>query len=184
MTTSYTASVEYSLDGGKTYRLYYDKYSGSLATSAFTALLPISGSRSAIFRTYRTGSAIGSAFSETQFFYAGGTKLQFTSYYRTYEHKYMCVVKRGEFNSTLNPSLYDTSGSIYDSQVQKNTWYEGSGGESKNLITTIKDENFHTFTTGIGLYDDAMQLVAYAKFANPIKIDKNFDSVFIVKFDA
>ena len=46
------------------------------------------------------------------------------------------------------------------------------------------DENFRPYATTIGLYDDAEQLVAYAKFASPIKIEKEFDSIFIVKFDA
>jgi hypothetical protein len=87
----------------------------------------------------------------------------------------MCVVARGEYNNTQNPSLYNESGSIKSSITQIDT-----DGES---ILTVRDSNFRTFATGIGLYDEALELVAYAKFANPIKIEKDLDSVFIVKFD-
>jgi hypothetical protein len=89
----------------------------------------------------------------------------------------MCVVKRGEFNRSLNVTLYDASGSMIITQESFDT--EGSS----SLLDT-GNENFTPYATTIGLYDDAEQLVGYAKFANSIKIEKDFDSVFIVKFDA
>jgi len=151
-------------------------YSGSVPQSALNEyLVSVLGKTKAYFRTYITGSNTGSALSEFQISLVGGTSLSFTSYYTIKEHKYICVVNRGEFNNTQNPSLYDISGSVKSEIIQIDS--EG------NNITTIRDEYFHTFATGIGLYDDSLQLVAYAKFANPIKIEKNFDSVFIVKFD-
>ena len=129
-----------------------------------------------IFKVYRSGSSESSANSNLQTFYVGGTQLQFSSYYKIHEHKYMCVVKRGEFNRSLNATLYDGSGSFISTQEINDT----SGSVIKS---NTKDEDFTPYATTIGLYDDAEQLVAYAKFANPIKITKDFDSVFIVKFD-
>lgn len=152
-------------------------YSGSVPQSALNEYLySVVGKTKAYFRTYISGSNTGSIRADYQEYFVGGTSLQFTSYYTINEHKYMCVVNRGEFNSTQNPSLYDVSGSIKSEIIQRQA-------SSSQYITTIKDDNFHTFATGIGLYDDSLQLVAYAKFANPIKIEKDFDSVFIVKFD-
>jgi hypothetical protein len=175
-------TVEYST-GSKDiasgdWQLISGSYSGSsVPNSALNEFLYVSasGNTRAYFRTYISGSDTGSARADYNEYIIGGMNLTFTSYYTVSEHKYMCVVNRGEYNNTQNPSLYDISGSIKSSIVQQDT--------SGSLITTTKDENFHTFTTGIGLYDDALKLVAYAKFANPIKIEKNFDSVFIVKFD-
>ena len=171
-------TIEYSTDGQKTWNELTSSYSGSsVSIGTINEYLYQSGSglTKAYVRTYISGSDIGSALSEYQISFAGGMDLSFTSYYTIKEHKYICVVNRGEFNNTQNPSLYDISGSVKSEIIQIDS--EG------NNITTIRDEYFHTFATGIGLYDDSLQLVAYAKFANPIKIEKNFDSVFIVKFD-
>jgi len=172
----YTASVDYSLDGGNIFNTYYLQYTGSLSTNAFIGLMPISGSKSAIFRSYVSGTIPGAANSYTEEYYVGGTQIKFTSYYSTHEYKYMCVSKRGEFNKSLNPTLFDSSGSQL---VLPITTYDSATSES---IFNM-DDSFTPYATAIGLYDDANQLVAYAKFANPIKIQKDFDSVFVVKFD-
>ena len=171
-------TIEYSTDGQKTWNELTSSYSGSsVSIGTINEYLYQSGSGStkAYVRTYISGSDIGSALSDYQILFAGGMDLYFTSYYSINEHKYLCVVNRGEFNKSSNPTLYDISGSAYAELIQ----YPTSGSN----ITTRIDENFHTFTTGIGLYDDSLQLVAYAKFANPIRIEKDLDSVFIVKFD-
>lgn len=169
--------IVYSTDNQQTWLTASVSYSGSVSLPYLNEILAVSGSGNtkAYFKTYLTGSVAGSIGSETTDYLIGGANISFTSYYSIHEHKYVCVVNRGEFNSTSNPSLYDISGSIKEEIVQTDT--------SGSLITTIRDENFHTFTTGIGLYDDSLQLVAYAKFANPIRIEKDLDSVFIVKFD-
>ena len=158
-------------------------YSGSVPQSALNEyLVNYIGTTKAYFKTYITGFSTGSSLADYDIKLVGGMDLSFTSYYTVKEHKYMCVVNRGEYNSTSNPSLYDVSGSIKSLIIQPNTYQETSGDDD-DFITTVRDENFHTFATGIGLYDDSLQLVAYAKFANPIKIEKDFDSVFVVKFD-
>ena len=174
----YTASVEYSLNGGNTYQLYDANYTGSISASVFTALLPTvaPGRKSAIFRTSKSGSVLSDPSADVQTYYAGGTQMQFTSYYTVKEHKYMCVVKRSEFNRTLNPSLYDTSGSQLALPIYE---YDTAGTAS----VLDMDETFTPYASTIGLYDKESNLVAYGKFARPIKIEKDFDSVFIVKFD-
>jgi hypothetical protein len=176
----YTSSIDYSINGGRTFVNYTSsyEYSSSFNAAFFNInFVPyISSSGGVVFRTYKSGSDIGSPESDTQLYYAGGTQLKFSTYYSVHEYKYMCVVKRSEFNSTLNVTLYDNSGSKYTTLETLDT-----SGSIIKLDTT--DENFTPYATTIGLYDDAQQLVAYAKFANPIKITRDFDSVFIVKFD-
>lgn len=168
-------TIEYSTDGQQSWTLVDANYSGSVSIGTMNEFLSDLGLTKAYFKTYISGSDTGSTISFTQTYLIGGMQLGFTSYYSVSEHKYMCVVNRGEFNKTSNPTLYDESGSERVSITQEDT-------DGNDIITT-RDENFHTFTTGIGLYDDSLQLVAYAKFANPIKIERDFDSVFIVKFD-
>lgn len=172
-------AVYYSLDDGQTYINLYGSgsgyYSGSISRAAFNQILPQINSRQAKFKTYKSGTLADEVLSDTQYIYAGGTHMQFTSYYTAHEHKYMCVINKGEFTSTSNPTLYDISGSLIGRAVSID-----SAGSSSVLEI---DDNFRTFATTIGLYDDVDRLVAYAKFANPIKIEKDLDSVFIVKFD-
>lgn len=171
----YTASVDYSLDNGVTYKSLYTNYTGDISHAAFNQLLPISGSRSVKFRTYKTSEIIGTPPSDTQYIYAGGTHLQLTSYYSLNEYKYMCVVEKGEFQDSSNHTLYDDSGSL-----KGRTVYTDTAGSSS--VFEI-DENFKPLATGIGLYDDSNVLIAIGKFANPIRIEKDLDSVFIIKFD-
>ena len=174
-----SSSIEYNIgsrDNPADWQMFSSSYSGSVTTAALNEFLTTDlGKTKAYFKTYVEGSDTGSSISNTQITLIGGLDMSFTSYYKVKEHKYMCVVNRGEFNKSSNPSLYDASGSEQTSITQVDT--------SGSAITMVKDDNFRTFATGIGLYDDSLQLIAYAKFANPIKIRNDFDSVFIVKFD-
>lgn len=178
--SNYTSSVYYSIDNGKTYINLYGSgsngyYSGSISRSVFNDVLPQLNYKYAIFKTYKSGTLADEVISDTQYIYAGGTHMQFTSYYTAHEHRYMCVANKGEFTSTSNPTLYDISGSLIGRMESID-----SAGSSSILEV---DENFRTYATAIGLYDDSDRLVAYGKFANAIKIEKDLDSVFVIKFD-
>ncbi len=172
----YSSSIDKSVDGGKTYTPLSASYSESINISNLNLLANKENIKKAFFRVYRSGLSVSSSNANVQKYYVGGAQLQFSSYYTIQEHKYMCVVKRGEFNKSLNATLYDNSGS----QI---TTLETSGSTGNIIKLDTGNENFTPYATSIGLYDDAEQLVAYAKFANPIKITKDFDSVFVVRFD-
>ena len=90
-------------------------------------------------------------------------EMEFTSYYKAYQHEYICVANSDEFNYSTNPTLYDDSGAI------------------KNEL--ISNTEFSTYITGIGLYDDSGNLVALGKLAKPLKKEKTFNSIYTVKFD-
>lgn len=167
-------TIEYTLDSGSNWILIEPAYSGSSSgINSYDWILPEIDMTKAYIRVYESGT-LPSELNSSEF-WIGSSEFKFTSYYRTHEYKYMCVVKEGEFNDTTNPTFYNESGSFKSSISQRDT--------TGNTIYTEKDESFYPYTTGIGLYDDSNQLVAYAKFANPIKIQKNMDSVFIIKFD-
>lgn len=170
----FTASVEYSSDGGKTFQILRANYTGSLDYSGLNLLALNENKKNVIIRTFPSGSPASA--SNYTYFYIGGMQMEFSSYYTVNEHKYMCVVKKGEFNRTTNVTLYDTSGSLIPTPFIQ---YDTSG----SIIKFEMDNNFTPYATSIGLYDENNKLVAYAKFAKPIKIEKDFDSVFIVKFD-
>jgi hypothetical protein len=96
--------------------------------------------------------------------------ISFASYYTTTEYEYVCVAAADEFNLSSNPTLYsEISGSK-----------SGTGPIKTELVS---QPWFRTYITQIGLYDDAGKLVVVGKFAKPLRKEKTFDSIFIVKFD-
>jgi hypothetical protein len=93
----------------------------------------------------------------------GSFNLSFKNEHIIYENEVRCVVKESEFNLTYNPSLQsDNSGSLYD-------FATGSF--------------FSPYVTTLGLYNDANELLAVAKFGKPLLISPDTDMTFIVKYD-
>lgn len=95
-----------------------------------------------------------------------------------YEQNVICHVKDNEFNTSYNPTLL------------QNNLFSGSGFMSQSLATplpTLKDfataSYFEPYVTTIGLYNEQNDLLAVAKFAQPIPLSQNTDMTFVVKYD-
>jgi hypothetical protein len=111
-------------------------------------------------------------FSNSLFTKAVTGSLNYTSYYTAYSNEIICPVKSYEFNSTLNPTAYVT-----DASGNKVFRFEDVYDVSGSIV------NFKPLTTGIALYDETSQPVVFAKFAKPIRIENDMDSIFIIRFD-
>lgn len=81
------------------------------------------------------------------------------------EHEILVTANPDEFNMTLNPSsVSETSnGQYYDSFVTSSEW--------------------SPYVTGIGLYNDSMELIAVAKLVRPIKKYSDIGLTFAIRFD-
>jgi hypothetical protein len=95
-----------------------------------------------------------------------------------YEQNVICNVKDNEFNLSYNPTLL------------QNNLFSGSSFISQSLSTplpSVKDfataSYFEPYVTTIGLYNEQNDLLAVAKFAQPIPISQNTDMTFVVKYD-
>ena len=95
-----------------------------------------------------------------------------------YEQNVVCHVKDNEFNLSYNPTL-----------LQDNL-FTGSGFMSQSLsspIPSVKDfvtaSYFEPYVTTIGLYNEQNDLLAVAKFAQPIPLSQNTDMTFVVRYD-
>jgi hypothetical protein len=95
-----------------------------------------------------------------------------------YEQNVICHVKDNEFNLSYNPTL-----------LQDNL-FSGSEFMSQSLaspLPTVKDfvtaSYFEPYVTTVGLYNEQNDLLAVAKFAQPIPISQNTDMTFVVKYD-
>ena len=126
--------------------------------------------------------------------------LKYKSTQTIYEHEYRVTAKPNEFNTSTNISLTaDRSGSItiFNGAVSASNFFppshlptgQGTGSynstynaatESLSLVT---GSEFSPFVTNIGLYDQFGQLIAHAKTAKPIKLSKEINTTFVVRFD-
>lgn len=126
--------------------------------------------------------------------------LKYKSTQTIYEHEYRVTAKPNEFNTSTNISLTaDRSGSItiLNGAVSASNFFppshlptgQGTGSynstynaatESLSLVT---GSEFSPFVTNVGLYDQFGQLLAHAKMAKPIKLSKEIDTTFVVRFD-
>ena len=95
-----------------------------------------------------------------------------------YEQNVICHVKDNEFNLSYNPTL-----------LQGNLM-SGSGFTSQSLSTPlpavkyfVTSSYFVPYVTTIGLYNEQNDLLAVAKFAQPIPLSQNTDMTFVVRYD-
>ena len=80
-----------------------------------------------------------------------------------YTYNFHCPIKESEFNFSLNPSaIQDDSGSVAEN---------------------ITGSYFNPYFTTVGLYNDASELIAVAKMAQPIPVSDNNETTVVVKLD-
>ena len=90
--------------------------------------------------------------------------LSFKNEHILYEKTVKCTVKNNEFNLSYNPSLLQS-------------------GSYENLMPFVTGSDFSPFVTTVGLYDNSNNLLAVAKFGQPIPMSAATDYNFIIKLD-
>jgi hypothetical protein len=90
--------------------------------------------------------------------------IKFKNKYTVHEKVIKCTVKNTEFNLSYNPTLFQS-------------------GSLEQLKPFVTEKYFAPYVTTIGLYDDFNNLLAVAKFAQPIPMSANTDYNFIIKLD-
>jgi hypothetical protein len=90
--------------------------------------------------------------------------LTFKNEHIIYERTVKCTVKSYEMNYSYNPSLLVS-------------------GSNELMLPFVTGSTFTPYVTTVGLYNDSNQLLAVAKFAQPIPISSTTDTNFIIKMD-
>ena len=103
--------------------------------------------------------------------------LSFSSSYTIYETQYKCTLRESEFNATLNPSA-QTSGSLIT--VNSSSFYQNGDGTLANNVT---GSYFSPYVTTVGLYDEAQNLLAVGKLAQPLPTSPTTDTTILVNID-
>ena len=86
----------------------------------------------------------------------------FQSAVTVYESQIKCTISPSEFTTTLNPTIFQRTGSVY-------SFATGS--------------YFAPYITTVGLYNDNQELVAVAKLAQPIQSSTTTDTTILVNID-
>ena len=109
---------------------------------------------------------------------ASSFNLSFQNEVVIYEQNVICHVKDNEFNLSYNPTLL------------KSNIMSGSGFVSQSCATPLPEVKyfatssyFEPYVTTIGLYNEQDDLLAVAKFAQPLPLSQNTDMTFVVKYD-
>jgi len=114
--------------------------------------------------------------------------IKFQNSHIVYENFVKCTIKDYEYNLTYNPTILSGSqGALtpYSSSLNGDVFYINTGsnenyGILKNFYT---GSEFSPYTTTVGLYNDAQELLAIAKMSAPMPLAANTDMTFLVKFD-
>lgn len=138
--------------------------------------------------TYTSGSAYGTGtygsatygdinpVSVLNFVTSSNVTCSFSSSLTIYETQYKCTISENEFNFTQNPSI--TSGSTTFSSSIGNFYTP-----SENLYDFATASYFSPYVTTVGLYDDAQNLLAIGKLAQPLPTSATTDTTILVNID-
>ena len=107
----------------------------------------------------------------------GPVTCSFSSSLTIYETQYKCTLRESEFNATLNPSA-QTSGSVVE--VSGSYFYQRGDGTLSNNVT---GSYFSPYVTTVGLYDEAQNLLAVGKLAQPLPTSPTTDTTILINID-
>ena len=88
----------------------------------------------------------------------------FSSSLTIYETQYKCTIRENEFNFSLNPSLL-------------------SGSSDGTVYGYVTSSYFSPFVTTVGLYDEAQNLLAVGKLAQPLPTSPTTDTTILINID-
>lgn len=99
-----------------------------------------------------------------------------------FTHNYHCRLRESEYNFTYNPSALSSSiKTVYDNN--SDIYSISSSVSNGYLNDNITGSAFQPYFTSVGLYNDANQLIAVGKMAQPVPKSANTDMTIIVKID-
>jgi hypothetical protein len=118
------------------------------------------------FITYEGGLyGIGDASFINNFITTPNITCSFESTVTIYETQYKCTIRQNEFNFSQNPSLI-------------------SGSSNSGVIYSFATGSyFDPYVTTVGLYDNAYNLLAVAKLAQPLPLSSVTDTSILVNLD-
>ena len=141
---------------------YVDDGEGNLIISS-SNLLPQTGSYKVGDVIYPHGIVIITSESVSNIALSKQLELKWKATQPIYTYNVRCKVKDYEMNFTQNPSAIN--------------------GKEGLLHDNVTGSNFQPYITSVGLYNDANELLAVAKFGKPIPKSDSTETSFVIRLD-
>lgn len=114
----------------------------------------------------------------------GEFKLSYKGQHAIYENEVMVRVPKASFNISTNPTSVYRPASGYDNPCNE----DGAGAETFNgtgdfIKTAFISGTLNPYITAIGLYNDAGQMLAVGKLAEPVEKRDDIDMNFVIRWD-
>jgi hypothetical protein len=97
-----------------------------------------------------------------------------------YETQYKCTIRPDEFNYSLNPSLQPTGSAVLFSGSIWTNYTSSNNGSLRDFAT---GSYFAPYVTTVGLYNEAQELLAVAKLAQPLPTSRTTDTTILINLD-
>lgn len=114
----------------------------------------------------------------------------FNSSYKIYETQYKCTIRENEYNYTLNPSSFTSISSSIQSISYNTSPCDVVESSSINITLNpgipygfVTESYFSPYITTIGLYDEAQNLLAIGKLAQPLPSSPTTDTTILINID-
>lgn len=109
-------------------------------------------------------------------------KVSWQTSHPLFTHNYHCKLRESEYNFTYNPSAITSS--VLTTYDNEGTIYNISQSVSKGILQdNVTGSAFQPYITTVGLYNDANELIAVGKMAQPVPKSANTEMTIIVKID-
>jgi len=106
-----------------------------------------------------------------------GYSVRWNSTLPVYTRTYRCKVRNEQLNHTYNNSA--SSGS----QMSGSEWMAIPGYDEQTFLDNVTGSYFQPYVTAVGLYNDAHELIAVGKLAQPTPKSKYTDMTFVINLD-
>lgn len=106
-----------------------------------------------------------------------GFNIRWNSTLPVYTRTYRCRVRNEQLNHTYNNSA--SSGSL----ISGSEWLQVNGYDEQTFLPNVTGSYFQPYVTAVGLYNDAQELIAVGKLAQPTPKSKYTDMTFVINLD-
>lgn len=113
----------------------------------------------------------------------GEFKLSYKGQHAIYENEVMVRVPKASFNISTNPTSVYRPASGYDNPCNDDAGAETFNGTGDYIKTAFISGTLNPYITAIGLYNDAGQMLAVGKLAEPVEKRDDIDMNFVIRWD-
>ena len=110
-------------------------------------------------------------------------KLTYKGQHTIYENEVMVRVPKATFNISTNPTSVYRPATGFDNTCNDDGAAETFNGPGDYIKSAFVSGTLNPYITSIGLYNDAGQMLAVGKLAEPVEKRDDIDMNFVIRWD-